>query len=159
MLAISGGELSLELNFYKIDKCLQINKEKGYLGGNFTEPLLQLPKGGLSWFGDKSKPVFICEDDCILKKTAPSQGVGFRTEAERRMYLPEWLQHEFFHHLFTSWPDLNLEKDGNHQWFDRSKWPADFTGKIEEDYYSEALNKRLYQLIPSIAQRLQRADK
>ena len=186
VLAISGGELSLELNFYKVntDKCFQIKKDTEYLGGNFSEPLLQLPKGvaektdmfwliypndiskgarigyssGISIFGGQ-KPVLLSEDDWIIKKRAPLQGVGPRTEIERRVYMSEWLQHEFFHHLFLSWPEFKLEGDKNHEWFDRNYWQKDFVGKIEEDYYSEALNKRLYKATPSIAQKLQRANK
>lgn len=185
LLAISGGELNLELKFYKINKCFEINKEKNYVG-NFTEPLLQLPKGvaektdmfwliyphdtdkgarwitfsgGISSFNGTSKPVFICDDSWIIKKRAPDQGVGPRTEVERQMYLSQWLQHEFFHHLYSAWKvELGIEDNG-HPWRDRSTWPADFTGKEEVDYYSETIRKRFYQVTPSIAQRLQRADK
>ena len=185
LLAISGGELSLELKFYKINKCFQINKEKDYLGGNFSEPLLQLPEGvvektdmfwliypndidkgakinyksGITWFGDKRKPVFMCEDDWIIKKRAPLQGVGSRTEVERRIYLPEWFQHEFFHHLYSSYSELKLEGKDNHEWFNRNYWQKDFVGKIEEDYYSESLRKRFYNQPISIAQKLQTANK
>jgi hypothetical protein len=181
ILAISGGELRLELNFYKIDACTQINRLVGY---DYNAPIRQLPPGvvektdmfwlispedlnvgvdagggsGIGKFEASEKPVFISEDDWVIKKRVPGQGGGSRTEVERRIYLPEWVQHEFFHHLFGSWPEFNLEKTG-HQWFDRSTWPADFTGKEEEDYYSEALNKRLYQATPSIAQKLKRATK
>ena len=185
LLAISGGELSLELKFYKINKCFEINKEKNHVY-NFTEPLLQLPKGvaektdmfwliyphdtdkgarwgtfsgGISSFNGTSKPVFICDDSWIIKKRAPDQGVGPRTEVERRMYLSQWLQHEFFHHLYSAWRlELGIEDNG-HPWRDRSTWPTDFTGKEEVDYYSETIRKRFYQVTPSIAQRLQRADK
>ncbi len=185
LLAISGGELSLELKFYKINKCFQINKEKDYLGGNFSEPLLQLPEGvvektdmfwliypndidkgakinyksGITWFGDKRKPVFMCEDDWIIKKRAPLQGVGSRTEVERRIYLSEWFQHEFFHHLYSSYSELKLEGKDNHEWFNRNYWQKDFVGKIEEDYYSESLRKRFYNQPISIAQKLQTANK
>lgn len=183
ILAISDGELRLELNFYKIDSCTQIDKVKGY---NYNEPIRQLPPGvvektdmfwliypgdlnvgsdagggsGMGGFGAPLKPVFISEDDWVIKKRDPDQGGGARTAVERRMYLPEWIQHEFFHHLFRSWPELKLEET-DHQWFDKSNWPTDFTGKVEkeEDYFSEALNKRLYQVTPSIAKMLKRATK
>ena len=184
VMAISGGELRLELKFYKIEKCFQIKPETRYLGGNFNEPLLQLPQGeaekadmfwlvypnhydkgakitfssGISLFYGTDKPVFMCDDDWITKKRPEQGGGGTRTEVERRMYLPEWFQHEFFHHLFRSWPEFGLEKT-SHQWNDKSTWPADFTGRVEEDYYAEALNKRLYKATPSIAQKLQRATK
>ncbi len=183
ILAISGGELRLELNFYEVNSCFQIKKATDYVGGNFSAPILQLPAGvadksdmfwviypsdpstgvdfgfssGVSSFGP-GKAVFICEDHWVMKKRSPDQGEGNRTDVERRMYLPEWIQHEFFHHLFSSWPELGLEKTP-HEWFTKANWPADFTGNEEEDYYAEALNKRLYQATPSIAQKLKRAGK
>jgi len=40
-------------------------------------------------------------------------------------YFPQWFQHEFFHHLYRSYPDLKLEA-ASHQWFDRLSWPRDF---------------------------------
>lgn len=48
------------------------------------------------------KPVFISEDNRIIKKKLNEGGVASiargneRTDLERRMYSPEWLQHEFF---------------------------------------------------------------
>lgn len=181
ILAISGGELRLELNFYKIDSCTQIDKVKGY---DYNAPIRQLPPGvtdktdmfwliypsdlnvggdagggsGMGGFEASGKPVFISEDDWVIKKRTPDQGGGDRTDIERRIYLPEWVQHEFFHHLFQTWPEFGLEKTG-HDWYVKTTWPADFTGKLEEDYYSEALNKRLYDAKPSIAQKLKRATK
>lgn len=178
--AISGGELRLELNFYSIKSCAKIDRLNGY---DYNEPIRQLPPGvadktdmfwlispedlnvgndagggsGIGKFEASEKPVFISEDDWVVKKRS-SQGGGARTNVERRIYLPEWVQHEFFHHLFGSWPEFGLEKT-DHQWFDRKSWPADFIGKYEEDYYSEALNKRLYQATPSIAEKLKRATK
>ncbi len=182
LLAISGGELRLELKFYKTEKCLQI-KPPRYLLDSFNTPLDQLPqgeaakadmfwliypnhfdkgaeisfKGGVSSYGN-GKPLFMSEDDWIIKKKAPQQGSGGRTEVERRMYLPEWVQHEFFHHLMSSWSELGLPNT-DQQWADISTWPADFTGILEEDFYSEALKKRLYKATPSIAQKLQRATR
>lgn len=179
--AISGGALRVELNFHRLNQCFDMNSSQGFTG-NFPTPISQLPAdvaaktdmywliypskddggleygvgGGIGKFGQK--PVFICGDDWLTKKPA-GQGGGARTEVERLMYLPEWMQHEFFHHLFSSWPQLGLEKTG-HQWFDRSTWPADFIGRenMEEDYYAEALRKRLYMATPSITQMLKRAD-
>ena len=182
ILAISGGDLRLELNFYKIDSCTQIDKVKGY---DYNEPIRQLPPGviektdmfwliypgdlnvgldagggsGIGGFEASGKPVFISEDDWVIKKRDPDQGGGARTDVERRIYLPEWVQHEFFHHLFSSWPELKLEGQANHEWHDRNYWPKDFVGVEEEDYYSEALNRRLYQATPSIAKKLKRATK
>ena len=182
LLAISGGELRLELKFYKTEKCLQILPPR-YLLDSFTTPLNQLPKGeaekadmfwliypnhfdkgaeitfkgGMSSYGT-GKPLFMSEDDWIIKKKAPQQGSGSRTEVERRMYLPEWVQHEFFHHLMSSWPELGLPNTDK-EWADNRTWPADFTGILEEDFYSEALQKRLYKATPSIAQKLQGATR
>ena len=184
LLAISGGELRLELKFYKIEKCLQIKPETRYLLGSFTTPLDQLPegeakkadmfwliypnhfdkgaeitfKGGMSSY-DSGKPLFMSEDDWIIKKRAPQQGSGSRTEVERRMYLPEWVQHEFFHHLMSSWKQELGLPNTDKEWADNRTWPADFTGILEEDFFSEALNKRLYKATPSIAQKLQLATK
>ena len=183
LLAISGGELRLELKFYKIEKCLQIKPETGYLQGIFSTPLDQLPKGeaekaDIFWLiypnhfdkeaeitfkGGMSsytgKPLFMSEDDWIITKKAPQQGSGSRTEIERRMYLPEWVQHEFFHHLMATWKvELGLPNTDK-EWADNSTWPADFNGILEEDFYSEALNKRLYKANPSIVQKLKLATK
>ncbi len=182
ILAISGGELRLELNFYKIDACTQINRVIGY---DYNAPIRQLPPGvvektdmfwliypgdlnvgndagggsGMGGFGSPLKPVFISEDDWVIKKRDPDQGGGARTEVERRIYLPEWVQHEFFHHLMATWKaELGLPNTDK-EWADNSTWPADFNGILEEDFYSEALNKRLYKANPSIVQKLKLATK
>ncbi len=172
--AITGGRLRLELSFVRPSECFEINEAKGFVVGNYPSPIQQLPAdvtertdmywliypsdndagldigqgGGMGAFG--KKPVFISEDDWLVRKVA-GQGGGPRTDVERRAYLPEWIQHEFFHHLFRSWPELGLEKT-DHQWFARDTWPADFLGTHEEDYYSEALHKRLYAARPTIAE-------
>lgn len=67
------------------------------------------------------------------------------TNLERQIYLPQWLQHEFFHHLFFGvYPELNLETDERgHDWFDRDFWPADFVGEFEPDYYHETVFRRM----------------
>ena len=182
LLAISGGELRLELKFYKTEKCLQI-KPPRHLLGSFSTPLDQLPQGeaekadmfwliypnnrdkgaeitftgGMSSYGT-GRPLFIGDDYSVIKKIAPQQGSGSRTEVERRMYLPEWVQHEFFHHLMASWPELKLPNT-DIDWANNRTWPSDFIGKVEEDFYSEALNKRLYTASPSIVQILKRATR
>jgi hypothetical protein len=74
----------------------------------------------------------------------------------RRAWGPEWLQHEFFHHLFNIFPEYGLE-NSSHQWFSSSNWPADFVQGFEEDYYAESLKKRLRGSVPSIAARLKTA--
>ncbi len=63
--------------------------------------------------------------------------------------MPQWLQHEFFHHLFGLYPLAALEAS-SHQWFDRRTWPADFRGYLEADYYAEALEKRLRSAQPPL---------
>lgn len=103
---------------------------------------------------EQGAPVFIIDDLWLVRKP-PTLGTGPYTAIERRVYLPQWLQHEFFHHLFRHlWPELGLEETP-HQWFDRSTWPSEFEGKWEADYYAEALEHRLYDATPSIAQALQ----
>jgi hypothetical protein len=89
----------------------------------------------------KGGPVFIIDDQWIVRKPA-HLGAGKYSDIERRIYLPQWLQHEFFHHLYRIYPELALEVNG-HDWFDPNFWPADFEGQFETDYYAETLHKRL----------------
>ncbi len=89
----------------------------------------------------KGGPVFIIDDKWIVRKPA-HLGVGNYSDIERRIYQPQWLQHEFFHHLYRIYPELALEVNG-HDWFDLNFWPSDFEGQFETDYYSETLHKRL----------------
>jgi hypothetical protein len=104
--------------------------------------------GGMGRGPDGSSPAFLIDDLWLLR--VPSQlGSGPYTEAERRAYLPQWFQHEFFHHLFRTYPELKLEETG-HQWFDRSAWPNDFEGRLEADYYTEAVHKRLQSATPPL---------
>lgn len=56
--------------------------------------------------------------------------------------MPQWFQHEFFHHLFRAYPEFRLEAKP-HQCFDRKTWPTDFEGVFEPDYYAESLHKRI----------------
>jgi hypothetical protein len=97
--------------------------------------------GGMGSGPDGASPCFIIDDRWLTRKP-PHLGKGPYTDIERRAYLPQWLQHEFYHHLFRIYPEFGLEKKG-HDWFNRTTWPADFEGKIEPDYYYEALHKRL----------------
>ncbi len=173
ILAITHGELRLEVNIYKVHKCFDFNKEVSQ--SDYNAVINQLPKsvvaattifwmiypsdysimGGSGGGLISNITIYLSEDDWVIKKPA-GQGGGFRTDIERRIYLPEWWQHEFFHQLFWNWPELELEQT-SHQWFDRKTWPHDFVGKWEEDYYSEALTKRLLTATPSIAQKLKQA--
>lgn len=112
--------------------------------------------GGMG--GDnKGGPVFIADDKWVTRKPA-HLGKGIYTDIERRIYLPQWLQHEFFHHLFRIYPELKLEVNG-HDWFDRKFWASDFVGQFETDYYSETLHKRLQvQCIPLASKLITRVD-
>lgn len=100
--------------------------------------------GGMGRGPDGASPCFIIDDLWLVRKP-PHLGQGPYTDEERRAYLPQWLQHEFFHHLFACYPQFSLEDKG-HQWFDRGTWPQDFEGRFEADYFHEALHKRLQPL-------------
>jgi len=89
----------------------------------------------------KGGPVFIIDDKWLVRKPA-HLGSGLYNDIERRIYLPQWLQHEFFHHLYRIYPELSLEING-HDWFNLSFWPDDFDGQFEADFYAESLHKRL----------------
>lgn len=97
--------------------------------------------GGMGVGPDGASPCFIIDDRWLVRKP-PHLGKGPYTDEERRAYLPQWLQHEFAHHLFRTYPEFKLEEKG-HQWFDRKTWPEDFQGRFEPDYFHEALHKRL----------------
>lgn len=107
--------------------------------------------GGMG-VADTGAPVFLSDDAWFLRKPT-HLGTGDYSEAERRLYMPQWFQHEFMHNLFRIFPEFGLEESG-HQWFDRSTWPGDFEGVYEPDYYAEALQKRLLGAQPSIYQRV-----
>ncbi len=100
----------------------------------------------------KGGPVFISDDKWIVRKPA-HLGAGNYSDIERRIYLPQWVQHEFFHHLYRIYPELALEVNG-HDWFDLNFWPSDFEGQFESDYYSETLHKRLQVNCAPLASRL-----
>lgn len=104
--------------------------------------------GGMGTGPDGRSPAFII-DDLWLVRVPPHLGHGLLTEGERRAYLPQWFQHEFFHHLYRTYPNLKLEVS-SHQWFDRGTWPEDFEGLFEPDYYAESLHKRLKSVSPPL---------
>jgi hypothetical protein len=101
-------------------------------------------------------PAFVI-DDLWFVRVPPHMGKGPMDEMQLRAYIPQWLQHEFFHHLFGAYPNQRLEITP-HQWFDRLTWPEDFTGWIEPDYYAEAVRKRLSGVDPPLSTRLQYAS-
>jgi hypothetical protein len=177
--AISGGGLRPDVRFHRVEKCARVGyssppNRTGLL--DYAEPLREVPAtiaettdmwwviypsnvpgdpifnqsefitGGMGASG--AAPVFISDDLWLLRKP-PHLGFGPYTAVERRVYLPQWLQHEFFHHLFRTYRSLGLEASP-HQWFDRKTWPPDFGGAWEPDYYAEALRKRLYGASPSL---------
>ncbi|HLJ51450.1 MAG TPA: hypothetical protein VKU01_35835 [Bryobacteraceae bacterium] len=84
--------------------------------------------GGMSSGPDGASPLFPIDDLWLLRKPSPYARRVAYSESERRAYLPQWMQHEFFHQLFRIYPEFQLERS-DHQWFDRSKWPADFEGR------------------------------
>ena len=96
--------------------------------------------GGMGVDG-KGGPAFIADDKFMVRKPA-HLGVGIYSDIERRIYLPQWMQHEFFHHLYRIYPEYNFEVSG-HDWFNRNFWPDDFVGQYEADFYAETLHKRL----------------
>lgn len=100
----------------------------------------------------KGGPFIIANDTWIVDKP-PHLGTGNYTDIERRIYLPQWFMHEFYHHFYRIYPEFNLE-DTSHKWFDRSKWPSDFEGIFEPDYYTESLHKRLLSACTPLARRL-----
>lgn len=108
--------------------------------------------GGMGVGPDGESPCFLIDDRWLTRKP-PHLGRGEYTAAERQAYLPQWLQHEFFHHLYRSYPDLKLEVKG-HDWFDRATWPTDFVGNSEPDYYHQSLHKRLMKATPPLTEKL-----
>ncbi len=108
--------------------------------------------GGMGTGPDGASPCFIIDDEWLTRRP-PHLGQGEYTELERRAYLPQWLQHEFFHHLYRIYPEHKLEVEG-HDWFNRSTWPADFEGRLEPDYYAESLTRRFKRSTPSLSSRL-----
>ena len=104
--------------------------------------------GGMGSGPGSVSPLFIVDDRWLLRKP-PHIGTGEYSSVEFNAYLPQWLQHEFFHHLFRTYPEFGLETS-SHQWFNLSTWPQDFTGRYEADYYHEALTKRLQGATPAL---------
>ncbi|MFT7485392.1 MAG: hypothetical protein ACI9F9_001242 [Candidatus Paceibacteria bacterium] len=104
--------------------------------------------GGMGTGIQGTSPLFLIDDRWLVRKP-PHIGTGKYSVVERRAYLPQWLQHEFFHHLFRTYPEFGLE-DTPHQWFDLSTWPPDFVGRYEADYFHEAMFKRLMTASPPL---------
>ncbi len=104
--------------------------------------------GGMGSYG-YDLPLFVSDDQWFLRKPE-HLGKGPYTDVERRLYQPQWFQHELMHHLYEKWSDFGLEET-DHSWFDRANWPSDFKGEYEADYYFESIKKRLLNASPSLA--------
>jgi hypothetical protein len=100
----------------------------------------------------KGGPLFIIDDKWLVRKPA-HLGDGMYNDVERRIYLPQWLQHEFYHHLYRIYPEFSLEVNG-HDWFNLSFWPGDFEGRFEADFYAESLHKRIQSACVPLADKL-----
>lgn len=101
--------------------------------------------GGID-IAPQNKPLLIINDTWLLR-VPPHMGKGEISDIERRAYLPQWLQHEFFHHFYKCYPELKLEMN-RHDWYTRSFWASDFVGMYESDYYQETMHKRLQSAKP-----------
>lgn len=117
-------------------------------GSDFAVPFIT---GGMGLYSNGA-PLIISDDAWFVRKPV-HLGQGPYSDVERRVYHPQWFQHEFMHHLFRTWPQFGLEQTP-HQWFDRSTWPADFLGEFEPDYFAEAITRRLLTAEPSLAEGL-----
>jgi hypothetical protein len=110
--------------------------------------------GGMRAGPDGTGAMCFVSEDLKLLRSPNQDGHHLLTVPERRIALPQWFQHEFFHYLFHLYPSLKLEAR-SHQWHDRKSWPDDFEGVVEADYYDEALQKRLLkQRAPSLVEKL-----
>lgn len=92
-------------------------------------------------------------DDKWLVRRPGFLGQGAYDPLELEAYIPYWLCHEFYHHVYARFPEFELEKTG-HDWHDRKKWPSDFQGVFEPDYYRESLHRRILSAQPGLNQRL-----
>lgn len=95
-------------------------------------------------------------DDKWMIRRPGFLGQGTYDPLEVEAYMPYWLSHELYHHIFGRFPEFGLEKTG-HDWHDRQKWPKDFQGTFEPDYYREALHRRILPAEPPLNQRLRYA--
>ena len=103
---------------------------------------IDFSNGGGTTVGPDGKSFATFGDDLALLRKPPRYRKTLYAPEDRIVNWAQILQHEFFHHLFASYPNFQLEA-ASHQWFDRGAWPAGFEGRLEADYYAEALHKRL----------------
>ena len=113
--------------------------------------------GGMSGYrrnGDDryNRPLILSDDAWFLRKPE-HMGLGDYHDIELKAYQPQYFQHELMHYLFAIWSQFDLEYlngPNQHAWFDRNRWPSDFEGMFEPDYYSETITKRLINATPSL---------
>lgn len=88
---------------------------------------------------DDGRQHFLNSDEWIQGNKARK---GPPSDDEYAIGFTNWLLHEFYHYLIHSYSEFKLE-EVDHQWWYREKWPADFKGEFETDYFAEALHKRI----------------
>lgn len=54
-----------------------------------------------------------------------------------------YAHHEFFHQLEYAYAEQDFPKEPLHSFFDRSRWPDDFTGYGEWDFYENVFRRRI----------------
>ncbi len=108
--------------------------------------------GGNS-LGPDNRSLRLEADDRWLLRRPRHLGQGLYDPLEVEAYMPQWLAHEFHHHVFGRFANFDLEGTG-HRYIFRDKWPTDFQGLFEPDYYREALHKRLLTATPPLNIRL-----
>jgi len=120
-------------------------------GTGFNRHFITGGMGGYKRYGDSryNRPHMFSDDAWFIRKPE-HMGLGNYHEIELKAYQPQYFQHEFMHYFYAIWSEFGLEKT-SHQWFDRSKWPNDFEGVFEPDYYFESIQKRLINASPSLA--------
>ena len=138
-----------EDTFNETDWWMVISPSAVPIGGDFEDD--EFITGGMG-VDNKGGPLFIADDSWLVRKPY-HLGEGAYSDIERRAYLPQWYQHEFYHHLYRIYPEFALEVNG-HDWFNRSFWPNDFVGLYEPDYYAETLYKRLQTACDPLENRL-----
>ena len=123
-------------------------------GSGFNKHFITGGMGGYRRTGDTryNRPVFLSDDEWFVRKPE-HMGFGEYHNIELKAYQPQFFQHEFMHYLYAIWDEYDLERLGGtniHGWFDRNRWPSDFTGLFEPDYYAETITKRLMTANPSL---------
>ncbi len=145
MIDLVGGELADQTDFWWVVAPSGVPGD----GAGYDRHFIT---GGMGGYG-AGLPLLLSDDAWFTRKPE-HLGQGDYSDVERRVYQPQWFQHEFMHHFYRTWPEFALEVS-SHQWFDRATWPDDFEGTYEPDYYAESIAKRLMDAEPSLAEGLQ----